>query len=42
MTTVLESRGVTKTYIGGDGVPLDVLDGVDLRVESRRDARDHW
>ena len=34
MTTVLESRGVTKRYIGGDGVPLDVLRGVDLRVES--------
>ena len=34
MTTVLESRGVTKRYIGGDGVALDVLQGVDLRVES--------
>jgi lipoprotein-releasing system ATP-binding protein len=34
MTTVLESRGVTKRYIGGDGVALDVLRGVDLRVES--------
>ncbi len=34
MTTVLESRAVTKRYIGGDGVPLDVLCGVDLRVES--------
>jgi lipoprotein-releasing system ATP-binding protein len=33
MTTVLESRGVTKRYIGGDGVALDVLRGVDLRVE---------
>jgi lipoprotein-releasing system ATP-binding protein len=32
MTTVLESRGVTKRYIGGDGVALDVLRGVDLRV----------
>lgn len=34
MTTVLESRGVTKRYIGGDGVALDVLRGIDLRVES--------
>ena len=34
MTTVLESRAVTKRYIGGDGVALDVLRGVDLRVES--------
>jgi lipoprotein-releasing system ATP-binding protein len=32
MTTVLESRGVTRRYIGGDGVALDVLRGVDLRV----------
>ncbi|HEY5085834.1 MAG TPA: ABC transporter ATP-binding protein [Gemmatimonadaceae bacterium] len=32
MTTVLEGRGVTKRYIGGDGVALDVLRGVDLRV----------
>ena len=34
MTTVLESRGVTKRFIGGDGVPLEVLRGVDLRVEA--------
>ncbi|HEY8309711.1 MAG TPA: ABC transporter ATP-binding protein [Gemmatimonadaceae bacterium] len=34
MTTVLESRAVTKRYIGGDGVPLDVLRGVDLQVEA--------
>ncbi len=34
MTTVLESRAVTKRYIGGDGAALDVLRGVDLRVES--------
>ncbi|MEO7217456.1 MAG: ABC transporter ATP-binding protein [Gemmatimonadaceae bacterium] len=34
MTTVLESRAVTKRYIGGDGVALDVLRGVDLLVES--------
>lgn len=34
MRTVLESRGVTKRYMGGDGVPLEVLRGVDLRVTS--------
>ena len=34
MTTVLESRAVTKRFIGGDGVPLDVLRGVDLKVEA--------
>ncbi len=34
MTIVLESRAVTKRYIGGDGAPLDVLRGVDLKVES--------
>lgn len=34
MTIVLESRGVTKRYIGGDGVALDVLRGVDLCVAS--------
>jgi lipoprotein-releasing system ATP-binding protein len=34
MTIVLESRAVTKRYVGGDGVPLDVLRGVDLRVEA--------
>ena len=34
MTTVLESRAITKRFIGGDGVPLDVLRGVDLKVES--------
>jgi lipoprotein-releasing system ATP-binding protein len=34
MTTVLESRGVTKRYVGGDGVPLDVLNGVDLSVQA--------
>jgi lipoprotein-releasing system ATP-binding protein len=32
MTPVLESRAVTKRYIGGDGVALDVLRGVDLTV----------
>ncbi|MEO6778042.1 MAG: ABC transporter ATP-binding protein [Gemmatimonadaceae bacterium] len=30
--TVLESRAVTKRYIGGDGVALEVLRGVDLTV----------
>ncbi|MEO8946664.1 MAG: ABC transporter ATP-binding protein [Gemmatimonadaceae bacterium] len=34
MTTVVESRDVTKRYIGGDGVAIDVLRGVDLRVEA--------
>jgi lipoprotein-releasing system ATP-binding protein len=34
MTTVLECRGVAKRYIGGDGVALDVLRGVDLSVRS--------
>jgi lipoprotein-releasing system ATP-binding protein len=30
--TVLEARGVTKTYVGGDGGAITVLDGVDLTV----------
>jgi lipoprotein-releasing system ATP-binding protein len=30
--TVLEARGVGKTYIGGDGAEITVLDGVDLTV----------
>jgi|SRR5665213_4133 lipoprotein-releasing system ATP-binding protein len=34
MTNVLESRAVTKRYIGGDGAPLDVLRGVDLSVQA--------
>jgi lipoprotein-releasing system ATP-binding protein len=34
MTTVLECRALTKRYMGGDGVALDVLRGVDLCVES--------
>jgi len=34
MTNVLESRAVTKRYIGGDGAPLDVLRGVDLQVRA--------
>jgi len=32
MSTVLEARGLRKTYLGGDGSPIDVLSGVDLRV----------
>lgn len=32
MTVVLEGRGIAKRYIGGDGVALDVLRGVDLTV----------
>lgn len=31
---VLEARGVAKRYIGGDGVPLQVLRGVDLVVRA--------
>ena len=30
--TVLESRGLTKTYVGGDGGVIAVLDSVDLTV----------
>ncbi|HXC25660.1 MAG TPA: ABC transporter ATP-binding protein [Gemmatimonadaceae bacterium] len=33
MSFVLEARGVHKRYIGGDGSPLDVLQGVDLSVQ---------
>jgi len=32
MSTVLEARGLRKTYLGGDGSPIEVLSGVDLRV----------
>jgi lipoprotein-releasing system ATP-binding protein len=32
MTVVLEGRDIRKTYVGGDGVPLDVLRGVDVAV----------
>ena len=32
MSVVLEARGVRKRYVGGDGSPIDVLAGVDLRV----------
>jgi lipoprotein-releasing system ATP-binding protein len=31
----LEARGLTKTYIGGDGGTIAVLDGVDLAVHKR-------
>jgi lipoprotein-releasing system ATP-binding protein len=31
--SVVEARGLTKTYLGGDGVQITVLDGVDLNVE---------
>jgi len=30
--TVLEARALTKTYIGGDGGTIKVLDAIDLRV----------
>lgn len=32
MTAALEARDVRKTYLGGDGVPLEVLRGVELTV----------
>ena len=32
MTVVLEGREIRKTYVGGDGVPLDVLCGVNVSV----------
>jgi lipoprotein-releasing system ATP-binding protein len=32
MSTVLEARGLRKTYVGGDGSPIEVLAGVDLSV----------
>lgn len=32
MSVVLEARGLRKRYLGGDGEPIDVLEGVDLRV----------
>jgi lipoprotein-releasing system ATP-binding protein len=31
--TVLEARALTKTYVGGDGGIIAVLDGIDLAVE---------
>jgi len=30
--TTLEARGLTKSYVGGDGATIAVLDGVDLAV----------
>jgi len=32
MSIVLEARGLRKTYLGGDGSPIEVLAGVDLSV----------
>jgi lipoprotein-releasing system ATP-binding protein len=32
MTAVLSARGLRKTYVGGDGQPLEILSGVDLDV----------
>jgi lipoprotein-releasing system ATP-binding protein len=31
--SVIEAQGLTKTYLGGDGQPITVLDGVDMSVE---------
>jgi lipoprotein-releasing system ATP-binding protein len=31
--SVIEARELRKTYVGGDGVPIAVLDGVDMNVE---------
>ena len=33
MSAVLEARQLTKTYVGGDGSPIEVLRGVNLQVE---------
>ena len=30
----LEAEGVGKTFVGGDGQPLNILEGLDLRVDS--------
>jgi len=32
MSVVLEARGLRKTYVGGDGSPIEVLAGVELSV----------
>ena len=32
MSILLEARGLRKTYLGGDGSPIEVLAGVDLSV----------
>ena len=31
--SVIEARDLRKTYLGGDGVPITVLDGVEMNVE---------
>jgi lipoprotein-releasing system ATP-binding protein len=31
--SVIEAAALTKTYLGGDGAPITVLDGVDITVE---------
>jgi len=31
--SVIEAQALTKTYLGGDGAPIHVLDGVDIAVE---------
>jgi len=33
MSVLLEARDLRKTYVGGDGAPIEVLEGVDLDVE---------
>ena len=32
MSAILEAQGLRKVYQGGDGLPIDVLSGVDLVV----------
>ncbi len=32
MTAILEAHGLRKVYLGGDGLPIEVLGGVDLEV----------
>ena len=32
MTAILEASGLRKVYQGGDGLPIEVLSGVDLAV----------
>jgi lipoprotein-releasing system ATP-binding protein len=33
MTAILEAHGLRKVYRGGDGNPIEVLSGIDLRVD---------
>ena len=33
MTVVLEARELGRTYVGGDGLPIPVLHGLDLDVD---------